>query len=289
MGKIKSEYALGVLTTHEIAAGRVGSKFELLNGIQEHVFLAATRACGHVVAFERAGDKLEILIANCKACDAHLHEILLPTQGQAPASLARSDSMEQNRLFINALTAFRLYIDHTTTRLTRLYGKTAAPLLAFSECTSHEFDSVFEYRFVTKLRNYVQHCGMPLNVFSEKQAMTSKGLGDRTYEIGFNPKKLLQDYDGWGPVKKDLLACKTDFIEAVGMLEKIVDCLRRVHSKTEAAELPFVKKIANDILVAVQPATKLRREPVLIRLHRGTDTAELTALPEFVLKKLRLR
>jgi hypothetical protein len=68
---------------------------------------------------------------------------------------------EINRLLINYLSSFRTVIDHYETRYTRLDRAGSNHLASFKTATSNAFDSSFSYQFIYKLRNYVQHCGLP--------------------------------------------------------------------------------------------------------------------------------
>lgn len=66
-----------------------------------------------------------------------------------------------SRLFMNTLGMFRSFLDHTDTTLSHEYGKKSEELKSWKEITAREYDSVFEYRFLYNLRNYVQHLGPP--------------------------------------------------------------------------------------------------------------------------------
>ena len=67
---------------------------------------------------------------------------------------------------INWLTSFRLHLDYAETRVKRQYGKTSDQVKAFKAQTHQAFDSSIGYRFISKFRNYVQHCGPPITSVS---------------------------------------------------------------------------------------------------------------------------
>jgi hypothetical protein len=71
-----------------------------------------------------------------------------------------------NRYIMNLLTAVRTFLDHTERNLTHRHGKDSEQFQAFKKATAEAYDSSFAYRFLYKLRNYVQHRGMPIGKMS---------------------------------------------------------------------------------------------------------------------------
>lgn len=108
-----------------------------------------------------------------------------------------------NRYVLNFLGAVRTFLDHLHTKLKRSFGGGSAQLEFFKSLTAHQFDTSFSYRFLYKLRNYTQHCGMPPVKFSvEHKPGESVSVG-----LDLDVGVLLSEYDGWGSlVKADLLA-----------------------------------------------------------------------------------
>ena len=100
---------------------------------------------------------------------------------------------------MNFLSAFRTFLDHTETNLKRRHGTNSERLAAFEAATSNAFDSSISYRFLSQLRNYVQHCGMPVGKISihvdfdeEKNQPVSQYL-----ELLFSRDLLLSNFKGW--------------------------------------------------------------------------------------------
>lgn len=71
-----------------------------------------------------------------------------------------------NGLLISLLTAFRTYTDHFTTAYSRRYGKDSPEVNAFKRFTNEAYDNYFAYRFFSNIRDFAQHCGMPVTDFS---------------------------------------------------------------------------------------------------------------------------
>jgi len=69
---------------------------------------------------------------------------------------------EITRLLLNYLSSFKTFYDHLETRYTKLERQGYSFYTDYKKITAACYDSSFSYRFFTKLRDYVQHCGLPL-------------------------------------------------------------------------------------------------------------------------------
>lgn len=65
-----------------------------------------------------------------------------------------------NRSVLNILTSMRTMTDHLETKVKRTYGEHSTEWGELKKQLSLVFDTQFSYCFASKLRNYVQHCGM---------------------------------------------------------------------------------------------------------------------------------
>lgn len=109
-----------------------------------------------------------------------------------------------NRLFLNYLSSIRTFIDHSETAIKRKYGKGSNQVNRFESVKSRLFDHYFSYRFLYKLRNYSQHCNLPIE---EIEISATKQADDTFKAIGiieFDTETLLDQYKEWGKVKIDL-------------------------------------------------------------------------------------
>lgn len=70
--------------------------------------------------------------------------------------------LQSNRVILNLLSSFKFFLDNGEAYLKRKYGKDSCESKEFRELTRNEFDNVFAYRFLIKLRNYSLHLGFPL-------------------------------------------------------------------------------------------------------------------------------
>jgi hypothetical protein len=109
-----------------------------------------------------------------------------------------------NRIFLNYLTSFKTLLDHIETTIKRKFGKSSKEVENFKDVTANLFDNFFAYRFIYKLRNYAQHCGLPIDEFSISATMVSDNKFKTEYLIDFNCVTLLKKFTEWGKVKQDL-------------------------------------------------------------------------------------
>jgi len=121
--------------------------------------------------------------------------------------------LQANRLLLNYLSTIRSYLDHVQTYITRRYGSDSRQLKQFKKVTSQHYELNFAYRFLYRLRNYAQHCGIPLQTLTFKRDVDrDKNEIRGRFTAPFNPRKLLQEYDAWGKdVKNDLTQMSDDF------------------------------------------------------------------------------
>lgn len=124
--------------------------------------------------------------------------------------LKREDQAElflnTNRLFLNYLSSVRTFIDHIDVFLHRNFGKKSHQYLQFKKMLTVFYDNSFTYRFFYKLRNYAQHVGLPIDTvqFTSRHNRENDNINGKL-KIEFHRDRLLSNYDGWGPVKTDLL------------------------------------------------------------------------------------
>lgn len=112
---------------------------------------------------------------------------------------------EINRLLMNYLSSFRTYIDHLSTRYAKLQRQGYLHLDEFKNITTACYDGSFSYRFFYKLRNYVQHCGLPLGSISIEESPALDGSINIDATVWFERDNLLNAFKKWGQVRADLL------------------------------------------------------------------------------------
>lgn len=132
-------------------------------------------------------------------------------------------SRNANRLFLNFLSSGRTFLDHTETYLKRKYGSQSNEYLIFQSETNKIYDNSFEYRFMYKLRNYAQHCGLPINNIT--YSINNDFQGDKyVRNINLNPTfdliKLSNDFKKWGSTLKEDFKLKPNEISVTSVLKE---------------------------------------------------------------------
>jgi hypothetical protein len=136
-----------------------------------------------------------------------------------------------NQRCLNFLTAMRTYLDHVETRLKRSYGDDSAQIQEFKRVTASEFDGHFAYRFVSKLRNYTQHCGMPLGRILANSALptpTPTEKEQHCIDFYFTRDDLLRNFSSWGGIVKPELEKMPNDFPISGYLKQTAESLRRI-------------------------------------------------------------
>jgi hypothetical protein len=81
-----------------------------------------------------------------------------------PSTTASNDMfIEVNKGVLNLLSSLKTFLEFADTYLKRKYGDQSEQALSFKKEQSAKFDNNFSYRFCYKLRNYAQHCGLPVS------------------------------------------------------------------------------------------------------------------------------
>lgn len=153
--------------------------------------------------------------------------------------------MDLNRLILSLLASARMFLDHTEYSLKGKYGKTSKEFVNFKNMCSQKYDTNFSYRFAYKLRNFVQHCGMPIGSIeissSQHREEGSKSyeaeysnlnlLSKHTLSIFFDRNKLLESFDGWGKNIKQELERIDQHIELTQHIRCFFSVLSEIHRK----------------------------------------------------------
>jgi hypothetical protein len=136
-----------------------------------------------------------------------------------------SEKLNTNRHLLNYLFSFRTYIDHLETFIKREYGKQSNEVKEFKALTANIHDKNLAYRFFYNLRNYSQHCGLPIDIF-EIQPSISDNIYSVKLKIEFDGKKLLENFDDWRFVEKDLI--ENDTLDLVNITKSFTVIIKGI-------------------------------------------------------------
>lgn len=129
--------------------------------------------------------------------------------------------IESNRKFINYLSSFRTLIDHIPNILNDEFKKKDFKLFL-----NLLYDNEFSYRFMYKLRNYTQHCGLPITKY---ESDLNHSLVKIYLKIQVD--HLLNNYDSWGMIIKNDLKKYRD-IDSSSIIEDHFNLVRKIYNKT---------------------------------------------------------
>lgn len=194
-----------------------------------------------------------------------------------------------NRLLLNFLSAIRTFLDHTQTKLTKRYGPQSDRLERFKEACSKCYDANFSYRFLIKLRNYSQHCGMPLGkltLHSEENPPYS-GHVYHSLEAKFSRDDLLK-FDLWGTrIQKEISQLPSEF-DIVPHVVDMMKCIEKINLVLIEEDFPELFKSAGFIEQLISPARGKGGVPCILKfleISRGANAeiknieVEITNIP----------
>lgn len=221
--------------------------------------------------------------------------------------------------FLNWLSSWRLFLEHSKAAIIRSFGSHSPELVAWHNYRRAAFNSSFAYRLSERLRDYVIHVGLPpITVDGRVDA------NERRLDFALNPAHLLKLWDGWkADVTRDLQQSSAliplyrlvgDAMLELRELDKVIYSYARPHVAAcvallvEAAEplggLPrermgIVESVAEDDGRRYMNITEVSAEALRDQLQRYLDTrtvferagpgaVEFDVPPEEVDKAIRL-
>lgn len=153
-----------------------------------------------------------------------------------------------DKWLLNILSSFKALIEHLETRITKNYGKRSNELSILKNAQSYEFDNEFSYAFAYKLRNYVQHCGIPQITITINSDQNISNEIQLSLEIDLHRDDLLSNYDSWGAVK-DRLINQDEKICLLNIFDELMTSLLRIFSNIkELISYEEAKKARNTLL-----------------------------------------
>ena len=166
--------------------------------------------------------------------------------------------LDINRLILNFLSSIRTYLDHTETRLKKQYGKDSSEFKIFKEKTSYAYDNNFSYRFLYKLRNFAQHCGLPASAFN----ITSSDEGN-FLKLSLVRNDLIKNYDGWGKLKTEL-ANQDEQFDILELLLVKIDLLKVINTDINRLTYEYYKEAGFELLHLLLKTKGMKGGPCLV-------------------------
>ncbi|PNH95343.1 hypothetical protein [Vibrio diazotrophicus] len=197
-----------------------------------------------------------------------------------------------NRSLLNLLTSMRTMTDHLEARVKCIYGSESEEWLNLKQLFSQAFDNEFSYCFASKLRNFVQHVGMPPIHFSLDDTFESTQI-ECHVKLEFSRDELLKSYDSWGAIVKPRLQAQTEFFCVFKFLESLVNSLFDIYARfKKATSLSRVQEARSYILQLInEPKGYASNEYAVGYIDHCEDgklSIELSWLPATLFGKLEL-
>jgi hypothetical protein len=280
MERLASKYGDAFVLLAVTGASGGGRQFEFVRALSAAEAERYHRAHASIGQKALAFELVELLNGNLLAAEAAVHAVRTSLPG-ASHDVKVANSRAANRSIINYLTSVRLYLDHTNARLQRTYGAGSKPSEAFTYATRTSYDTSSVYPFVYKLRNYVQHCGMPLQIMRRSERIVPDGDGGERVEcetfVGCDCDKLLTGYDSWGTHAKAFIKAQTDEFELLPVLKQFAGVLDEVQKAVWVAE---TRELWPDMLFVTRLCAEVcdgsrRAEVVQIQKRPGVEALTL--------------
>lgn len=285
----KPRYALVAVMGKDEASATGEPAIEIFFELTPEVYERALRACVTIRAF-RAGDLFPYLRHNYDQYYAVRAAFMNIVVNQGPLSVGGEGFFRLTAEFLNWLSSMRLFVDQTENKLSAKYGKESAELKRFRVKCSEEFDTVFAYRFMWKLRNYSQHRAIPLSGGSVSSRLVGKDQREHEIEVVFTRDNLLNERDVWGAKVRGELAAMSEKFPLEPLLDQAMECLNRL---ADVAMSLIFRDIASDLDTVAhleEKFTSIPGEPYIaqVRVSPTEDgTLELTPLPFHELGHIR--
>lgn len=195
---------------------------ELFKEIDETAFLRAVRDALLVHIFVEQ-PHYQLIDSN--------HQTLRNTFVQAKAtgitddpSVAKSRQLQLSLGMFNWLLSFRAFLDHLDTHVSEVFGKKSKERALLRDRTVAAHDSHFGYRFLFRLRHYVQHCGFP------PVRVRYDGTQSPPVEfVGLDRDRLLDRSDIWGAIVRPELEELPRLFNVEPFFDEAKMCVDEIH------------------------------------------------------------
>jgi hypothetical protein len=125
---------------------------------------------------------------------------------------------------MNFLSSFLSFLDHSETHFADA-DVSGMWKRRFKDCRAAFFDTVFAYRFLYGLRNYVQHCGLPLGGIHASAWPDTQGNVQTKFRVYLARDHLLL-WSKWRPDVRTDLEKQSKEIELMPLVEELRKCIR---------------------------------------------------------------
>jgi hypothetical protein len=141
--------------------------------------------------------------------------------------------------FLNWLFSARIHIEHTEIQLKRRYGKNSEEFKTFDLATSREYDGRFGYSFMSRLRNFAQHYGLPPLVGRIHADVDEDP--QRWLELYFEKSRLL-GFKKWSSVRDEIEAIPGEEVHLEDLIEQMMEGLSSIEGIVQELDARLMRQ-----------------------------------------------
>lgn len=216
-------------TTYSLSMFK-NSEFKIVQNFDENEFLKYSEYIFKLMLLRNDENLFKIIELNYKDLITKIESITIKLSESGLNTIEQEYiHLEINRLILNLLSSIRTYLDHTETRLKREYGSDSDEFKLFKTETSTAYDNNFAYRFLYKLRNYSQHCGLPAGSLTAR-SFNENNQSKHILILSLLRNDLLQQFDWGNPITKELKNQEEQF-DILSLINSKYDLLENINVK----------------------------------------------------------
>jgi hypothetical protein len=172
------------------------------------------------------------------------------------------------------LSSIRTYLDHTETRLKREYGLASEEYKIFKTETSRTYDENFAYRFLYKLRNYSQHCGLPAGLL-EVSSFSENELPKYILKLSLLRDDLLQNFK-WGNQVTEELCKQEEVFDILYLIKTKFNLLEKINNNVKDLAYKHFQIQGFELLNLLQAIKNKDGAPCILKTVPVSNKTELT-------------
>lgn len=233
-------------------------------------------AIEHLTEYKRSTMILPLVDANLEELNQHIAGVLhMPGPDFHNRTTLESLTLTTNRCLANYLASVKLFLDHTYTRLSRRYGKESSQLAAFRSATAAVFDAEPAYRILYKMRNFLQHCGMPIKLIHFSSAIGPDGT-TVVHDCGIlcDVDYLLESFSEWGKARADLIA-RAPRLNLPPLLPPFQAAIHHINAVVNASEQAMLTSSRNTIATILDQGTTSEARGAVADIVDGESTTTI--------------
>lgn len=266
-------------TEFQVLIPKSGMASEIVERIDESTYAQVKRHCENLERFFDSYLGFWIFQSNVESFEKYIsadHSKLL-----LPSSLSEIErevaKIHLNRIFLNLLSSFRAFIDHAETTIVR---QDNTLITAFKAAQSSEYDSNDHYRLFWELRNFSQHCALPISGYKIDVAKSQSGLRFKTRLIPvIHSKHLLKNWNKWKPTVKQWLDSNPEIL-VTDLILQARESVLRIQNSFLGRDTESVKE-AHDYLTEFKSKLKLQERSVELYLVENGKPKERIAVSHY--------